>query len=120
VANDATTASAILIEEADRRDWCGDYDAIITRINGRITAFQFDDRVISYNASRRVEVTVSFWVTQSGSYEGRGEPDEDDVDWNEVDNYEVHEVLRSLTRGDYDFQVDDDTTQDFETEVSES
>jgi hypothetical protein len=29
-------------------------------------------------------------------------------------------VLRSLTRGDYDFQVDDDTTQDFETEVSES
>ena len=119
VFTDVQVASEILIEEADRRDWCGDYDAIIDRINGRISAFSFEERTQSWSATRTVEVTVTLRVVQSGNAEGRGEPDEDDVDWNEVDSYEVHEAIRNLSRGSYEYEVDDDNTEDFEAEHSE-
>jgi hypothetical protein len=119
VATDMSTINEIWAEAAERNDLCGVYDTVVERSNGRCSVLFFDERTQSWSATRTVEVTVTLRVTQSGNAEGRNEPDEDDVEWNEVDSYEVHEAIRNLSRGSYEYEVDDDNTDDFEAEHSE-
>jgi hypothetical protein len=119
VISDMSTINEIWAEAAERNDLCGVYDTVVERSNGRCSVLFFDERTQSWSATRTVEVTITLRVTQSGNAEGRNEPDEDDVDWNEVDSYEVHEAISNLSRGSYEYEVDDDNTEDFEAEHSE-
>jgi hypothetical protein len=116
--NDAENIiGAALMEEANNRDWCSEYDEIVDKINGRTAVLSLPERENDYSCQRRVSVTVTVYVTQSGSYTGREEPDEEMVEWNDVDFYTVREAIQS--EGSYlNFEVDDDDTDDFESERS--
>lgn len=116
VSDVSDVISENLINEARSRDWCGDYDSIVAKINRNCTVLALRERTQSWDTRRQVRVTMSFYVTQNGSYDGPGEPDdEDNVEWDTLDAYDVREIARYA-----DFEVDDDDTDGFEAEVRES
>lgn len=83
VAQDSQILSEKLIEEANRRNWCDEYDEIVDALNGLFLVLSIDQRTREYE----VEVVLSGTITArttvivtAGSREDAEQLIRDDVD----------------------------------------
>lgn len=99
----------VLVDEAESRDWCGDFDHIVeNRINGPLR-YELAGRTFEHEMQRERYVRVR--VTQTGTYSGSQSDsdnlDEDDVSWNDLDTNAILTAVRNGAWDDEDETVDD-------------
>ncbi|MGV0949401.1 MAG: hypothetical protein ACOYB3_01925 [Azonexus sp.] len=110
---DAETISNNLNDEAVRRDWCGDYDEIVGRINSRLTVLHLEERNVDYDVTWQETYEVT--ITRTATFEGiRGDSDgnseraEDVRDNSEsLNEYDLIQHLRDNGNHSFTEYVDD-------------
>jgi hypothetical protein len=110
---DAETISNNLNDEAVRRDWCGDYDEIVGRINSRLTVLHLEERNVDYDVTWQETYEVT--ITRTATFEGvRGDDDGNSERAEEVrDNsealneYDLIQALRDNGNHEFSDYVDD-------------
>lgn len=101
-----------LIEEARRRDWCSEYDQVISRLNANLY-FQLPIRESDYEVTWTETYTVT--VHRSGTWEAvDGETATEMATDSEELSDEIHLALRSAG---YDATVDFESQDDFSAEA---
>lgn len=95
--SDIRHINTVLVDEAESRDWCGDFESIVeNRINPPLR-YELEGREYEHEMERVVEVTVR--VRQTGTYTGRtsdsDDLDEDDVSWPDIDSYAIRNAVDS-------------------------
>lgn len=103
---DMEKASQRLISEADRRNWCSEYDEIVDAINGDLGVLAFEER------RKEIEVTISGYVRVPFTYSVTVEvSDEDDAESDAIDqftsNVSASDVMRYHTDA-YSAEFEDD------------
>lgn len=97
--SDMSTASEILIDESNRRNWCSEYDQIIENINGRMNVLAFDDREQDTEMEAEIEAEVTLelrgysfsgTMTVSIGYTGRQDEDPYEADYITDETVEEH------------------------------
>lgn len=93
-----------LIEEAESRSWCSEFDEIIDDVNTDLPGWlQLPERTREFEVTWTESYTVT--VRRSISVEAKSEEQACDIaaDWEEADEYEMREAISS---GDYSFDCD--------------
>ncbi len=75
-----------LNEEANDRDWCEEYDTIVTELNGCFTVFELPTRVKSYDVSVTVTATYYTTVTVEATSEDDAREQVDNMDTDDISN----------------------------------
>lgn len=103
---DMEKASQRLISEADRRNWCSEYDEIVDAINGDLAVLAFEER------RKEIEVTISGYVRVPFTYSITVEvTDSDDAESDAMDqftsNVSASEIVRYHSDA-YNAEFEDD------------
>lgn len=96
-AQDFTTYADAILQEANDRNWCDEYDSVMERIQSRLQIAEIPDREEEFEVE--VEVTGSVSTTTTVTVMARSQDDADEMVSNDINNYvDADEVLRDHIR----------------------
>ena len=106
---DITEASRILIEEANRRSWCSEYDEIIDRANGSMSVLAFEDREqefeVEVNWTATISGSTTVMVTARSMEDAEEQVSNSPSDYVDIGSYEVAEAARYNGADDIEFEI---------------
>lgn len=109
---DFNTVGAALLEEAENRGWCSDYEAFVERVQGSLSALELPERTSEYT----VRWTETYTVTVSRSQTVEARSAEDAVEAVDTEGEATADDLISAIRYDGSYEYDDNA-DDYEAEV---
>lgn len=103
--NDWDKLGGLLMQEANDRDWCSDYDRLVEKWNQQFDFFELPTRKKDYE----VEVTVTATYTVTVRVEDQ---EDEDAAREEVENWSAHDILSQAGQSwnypdDSEFEVND-------------
>lgn len=104
-AEDFNTVGTMLMEEAERRGWCSEYDEFVDAVNGRTQRLELPSREREVEISWEETYTVT--VRRTGTATLRADYGDDDIeraarDLNGNSDASREEVLQAVRDGEYE------------------
>lgn len=96
-AEDFDTVGTMLLEEAERRGWCSDYDEFVDTVNGKLGMLSLPEREQEYEVE--VTVTGTLTTTTTVTVMARSQEDADTIVEENMDEYvDAEDILTDAAR----------------------